>query len=282
MGDIVITIAPETAISTALTSIPYCTWVSHCLGDPCTHFNDCDHDWICVYSVCILPTPVPEAPIPTWSTSSITTFETSTSETPFNTLTLGAPSTIIITSIPTSRSSNTSPESTSSNSITIGVGVGVPCTLAIIAIITYFLWRARRKRKHAQNTPALATSLQNSQSSPTHLPFTPIHGFDSQDKPLQRAELQGDEIYAEMDSTTEMAKPPISAPRFVELEADFPTRIDTEGREGQTMSSGISSIQFLLDRNPSSASFSRSPISPPTPSPRNYSRPSTRGRDVYS
>ncbi|KAF1808964.1 hypothetical protein P152DRAFT_452451 [Eremomyces bilateralis CBS 781.70] len=32
--------------------VPVCTWPGHCLGDTCSHENDCDHDWICIKDIC--------------------------------------------------------------------------------------------------------------------------------------------------------------------------------------------------------------------------------------
>lgn len=33
-------------------STPDCTWIGHCLGDPCKTYSDCDGDLICVNGKC--------------------------------------------------------------------------------------------------------------------------------------------------------------------------------------------------------------------------------------
>ena len=36
----------------ATAAVTACTWLGHCLGDPCSTYNDCDQTWICVNNKC--------------------------------------------------------------------------------------------------------------------------------------------------------------------------------------------------------------------------------------
>ncbi|KAF2812951.1 uncharacterized protein BDZ99DRAFT_460279 [Mytilinidion resinicola] len=112
-----------------------CTWLGHCLGDPCVTENDCDNDWVCSNKICV-PCCLTGAP-----TSTDTTI----------------PTTAIATSSTTSSTSTSVPQRGLTKANIITIGVAGPVGVAVIAMAIYLIWRARRKRKgrqHAWNNPA--------------------------------------------------------------------------------------------------------------------------------
>jgi hypothetical protein len=113
------------------TSEPVCTWIGHCLGDSCSNLNDCDHDWVCSNSVCI----------PYYQTPTSTTFTSPTTYTVTTTSTVSA-SDITIPSTPTAASSSHDDNGFNKSAV-IGIAVGIPVGLILIAIIVYLFWRRR-------------------------------------------------------------------------------------------------------------------------------------------
>lgn len=211
------------ALTSATTSVQACTWSGHCLGAPCTSFDDCDNDWICVSNVCSPccatgdNSPTPSAtPGPTTSTSATSSHKLST----------GA---------------------------AVGIGVGIVVLLAIVAGITAWLWHVRRRPK-SEDAPS-PTEPQTYPSDPLPeddrkhlLTFKHRSELSAPSKPVEPdsvelVELEGDQGKSPPDPNNDNRKHPIAiseqttrSPQFRNTEYSLSPEGETPVRGNMTFS----------------------------------------------
>ncbi|KAF2091193.1 hypothetical protein K490DRAFT_54089 [Saccharata proteae CBS 121410] len=148
------------------TAIQTCGWPGHCLGDACSTYNDCDHNWICTDGVCCTLDGVCADPSSSGSTVASTSASISTatkaatatraSSIGSGTITVASTSVASVSSSAILTASTTAAASTSQaqptpstdgglpTSAAIGIGVAIPCAIAVIAGVAIWVWRKRR------------------------------------------------------------------------------------------------------------------------------------------
>ncbi len=238
-GGAAATATTTSSTATVSSSLPVCTWESHCLGDTCTSNDECDHDWICPGGVCqTVPVPRESSPLPecTWEFHCLGD-PCNTNDDCDHDWICPAGACQTYTTPPQSSSSSSSagaelntaspsptatPQPQSSGgldtSVAIAIGVAVPVLVALVAGIAFFAWRSRRRRRNRRAGPS--TELDGGADAAA-LVRPPMYQLDA-GKP--KSELDGSSrVLAEMlDASTVVNK--LDEPAEpVELDSASPT-----------------------------------------------------------
>ncbi|KAF2458148.1 hypothetical protein BDY21DRAFT_214103 [Lineolata rhizophorae] len=150
---------------------PACTWTGHCLGDPCTTYDDCDHDWVC--------SPEQQVCVPCCLTVTDTALPTSASTT--------APS-----SSATSAASGDGDSSGLSTGAWVGIAIAAAAVVLFIVGFLFFCFRIRpRRRERKLRALAAGSTDEKAGHGAVELPNSPPAPPPPQEMPVeeQRSEV---------------------------------------------------------------------------------------------